>query len=143
MRIKLNFPEQNSIFTTNIPILISDINYGNHLGNDKLLSIIHESRVRLLQSIDKSEMDIGGCGIIMSDVIINYKAEGFYGDLLNIDIFANDITRASFDLMYSITTLRNNETVLVAEAKTGIVCFDYKTRRATAIPEDLLSFLQQ
>lgn len=122
MRIKLIFPLQNSLFSTKIPILISDINYGSHLGNDKLLSIIHESRVRLLYSIGKSEMDIGGCGIIMSDVIINYKAESFYGDVLNIDIFASDISKVSFDLMYKITTKRNDETILIAEAKTGIVC---------------------
>ena len=40
-RIKLNMPE-NYLFRTEIPIRITDINYGAHVGNDSLLSIIHD-----------------------------------------------------------------------------------------------------
>ncbi|WP_255669390.1 hypothetical protein [Myroides oncorhynchi] len=39
-RVKLNLPTE-FIFETKIPVRITDLNYGNHLGNDKLLSISH------------------------------------------------------------------------------------------------------
>ena len=46
-RIKLTLPE-NFNFSTNIEVRITDINYGGHLGNDSVLEIIHEARIRML-----------------------------------------------------------------------------------------------
>ena len=63
-RIKIKLPEK-FIFRTEIPIRITDINYGGHLGNDSLLSIIHEARVRFLKSLGYSESNVEGVGIIM------------------------------------------------------------------------------
>ena len=47
-RVKLQLPA-NFLFSTEIPIRISDINYGGHLGNDAVLSIVHEARIQFLQ----------------------------------------------------------------------------------------------
>ena len=58
-RIKIELPEI-FIFKTEISIRITDINYGGHLGNDSLLSIIHEARVRFLKHLDYSESDVEG-----------------------------------------------------------------------------------
>ena len=58
-RIKLDLPS-NFNYQTNIKVRISDINYGGHLGNDSILSIIHESRVRFLNEYGFSEKDILG-----------------------------------------------------------------------------------
>lgn len=44
-RVKLNIPE-NIISVIIIPVRINDINYGNHVGNDAFVSIIHEARVQ-------------------------------------------------------------------------------------------------
>ena len=44
-RVKLELPAQFN-FRTNIPIRIQDLNYGNHVGNDAILSIMHEARLR-------------------------------------------------------------------------------------------------
>ena len=44
-RVEIELPEQFP-FATEIPIRISDINYGNHLGNDAVLSLAQEARVR-------------------------------------------------------------------------------------------------
>ena len=46
-RIKLELPEK-LVFSTEIPVRITDINYGGHLGNDSILSIVQEARVRFL-----------------------------------------------------------------------------------------------
>jgi acyl-CoA thioester hydrolase len=37
------------IFSTKINVRISDINYGNHVGNDSFVSILHEARVQWLK----------------------------------------------------------------------------------------------
>ena len=70
-RIKINLPSSFH-FTTEIPIRISDINYGGHLGNDAVLSILHEARLRMLIEHGWTEMSIEGVSIIMSDSVILY-----------------------------------------------------------------------
>ena len=129
-RIKLNMPEKY-IFSTEIPVRITDLNYGNHLGNDSLLSILHESRVRFLKKFGYSEADIEGVGIIMADVVIIYKSQGYYGDLLTIQIGIDDISKKSCDFYYKISI---QDAEVVALCKTAIVFFDYKTQKPAAIP---------
>ena len=47
-RIKIAVPPQFT-FSTQIPVRITDINYGGHLGNDALLALLHEARVQFLR----------------------------------------------------------------------------------------------
>ena len=58
-RIKIELPEIFS-FTTTIPIRITDLNYGGHVGNDTILSIIHEARMQFLKNAGYTELDLEG-----------------------------------------------------------------------------------
>lgn len=136
-RVKIKFPDNNPVFNTTVIVRIGDINYGNHLGNDSVLSIVHEARVRMLNSWGYTELNADGCGIIMSDVMIAYKNEAFYGDDLSIDIYIDDVTTMSFDMLYRIYTVRDGKELEVAHAKTGIVCFDYNKRKVSLISDEL------
>jgi acyl-CoA thioesterase FadM len=140
-RVKIKFPDGKPVFETKIPVRITDMNYGNHLGNDHLLSIIHEARVQWLNSLGCTELDVGGCGLIMADVMIAYKNEGFYGDELLCAVFVDEIQTSSFDVLYRISTERKENRLLLAEAKTGMVCFDYQVRKIVQVPEKLLNKL--
>lgn len=134
-RIKLELPRQFS-FSTSIPIRITDINYGGHAGNDSILSIIHEARMQFLQEHTYNEQNISGVGLIMSDVVIEFKKELFYGDVVDVAVTATDFERVSFDIVYRLNTQRNGKTITVATAKTGMVCFDYTTKKVVSIPEE-------
>ena len=131
-RIKLQLPEK-FIFTTEITVRISDINYGGHLGNDAVLSIIHESRLRFLKNYNYSEMDIEGVGLILSDSVIVYKSEGFYGDILTIEVTAGDFTKHGCDIFFKMTNKKTCKEIV--RAKTGIVFFDYNNRKVQQTPE--------
>ena len=48
-RIKIDLPERFS-FSTEIPIYINHINYGNHLDNSALISLVSEARVRFFKA---------------------------------------------------------------------------------------------
>ena len=124
-----------------IPVRITDINYGNHLGNDALVSLLHEARVAWLKSKGYTELDIAGTSLIQGDLAVEYVKESFYGDVLQITISASDISRVSFDLYYHVTTHRNGEIITIAKAKTGILCYDYHARKVMAIPETLRQLL--
>ena len=98
-RIKIQLPESFS-FVTVIPIRITDLNYGNHVGNDSILSLMHEARVQFLANYGLAELEFEGVGLIMSDVGIEYKAELKYGDAIRFysiteNEFANYQTRHS------------------------------------------------
>jgi acyl-CoA thioesterase FadM len=137
-RIKIELPEK-FIFQTEIPVRITDLNYGGHLGNDSVLSICHEARVRFLNSLGFSELDVDGAGIIMIDAAVQYKKEVFYGDILTIKIAAADITKIGFDLIYLISSDKKE----IAIVKTGIVFYDYKRKKTIAVPDLFLNKIQE
>jgi len=130
-RIQINFPNQN-VFSTEIKIRITDLNYGGHLGNDSMLSILHETRVRFLKHFGYSEMNVAGVGIIMADAAIQFKTAAFYGERLKIEIAVGDFSRVSFDIYYRILS----GTREVALAKTGIVFYNYETKKVAAVPQE-------
>ena len=139
-RIKLDMPD-NYLFSSEMAVRIGDINYGGHLGNDAVLSLIHEARVRFLRKYGYTEMDVEGFGIIMTDSAIVYKAEGFYGDRVQIDVTVADFNKYGCDLYY---LLSNKETAVeIAHAKTGIVFFDYDARKVVTVPEPFRSNLMK
>ena len=139
-RIKIELPEK-FIFKTEIPIRITDINYGGHLGNDSLLSIVHEARVRFFKSLNYSESNIEGSGIIMTDAAIQYKSEGFYGDKLIIEVTVNDFSGIGCDFVYRITN--KNSQKEIALAKTGIVFFNYEKRKTASVPAEFKKKIEE
>ncbi len=141
MRVKVKFPAHKPLAIVSVPVRIGDVNYGGHVGNDAVLSIMHEARLQALTAAGMTELEAGGHGLIMADVMIAYRAEAFYGDELSVALFADEIYERSFDLLYRITALRSGVEVLIAEAKTGMICFDYQTRRLTLMSDVLKSFL--
>ncbi|MCD6293010.1 MAG: thioesterase family protein [Deltaproteobacteria bacterium] len=132
-RIKLKLPEpQQFIYSTDISPRISDINYGNHLGHDRLITLLHEVRLRFLANHGFSEFDIDGTGIIMADLAISYKAEVFYGECLTVDIALIEPSRTGCNFFY--LARKKNDQKEVARATTRIVFFDYKKKKITRMP---------
>ncbi|RKY90985.1 MAG: thioesterase [Ignavibacteriae bacterium] len=138
-RIKIKLPEK-FIFKSEIDISVTDLNYGGHLGNDAVLSIAHEARLRFLKHLGYSELDVEGSGIIMSDAAIQYKGEGFHGDELIIEISVNDFTKTGCDFVYR---LANKDTQkIIALVKTGIVFYDYNLRKVVSIPKNFIDKIE-
>jgi len=137
-RIRIELPETFS-FSTKIPIRITDINYGGHVGNDTILTLIHEARVQFLKHFGYEELNIEGVSLIMSDAIIEFKNELFYGDNITAFVTANNFTRAGFDLFYK---LARNETN-IAFAKTGMICYNYDSKKVVSLPEPVKGKLSQ
>ena len=130
-RVRIAFPEP-PIFTHEIEVRVSDLNYGNHLGHDSLISLLHEARVRFFRHFGMEERDIDGVGILLADLAVTYRAQVFYGQTLRIDIAIGEAGARSCDLVYRVTD--RDAGGLVALAKTGIVFFDYGANRMVDIP---------
>lgn len=136
-RIKIELPEKFS-FETAIPVRITDLNYGNHVGNDTILSILHEARVQYLQNLGYRELDFGGAGLIMSDVAIEFRNELFYGEKIIASVTSGEFSKVAFDVFYKLEKQTSEPNrILVAIAKTGMACYDYSSRKIVAIPEEV------
>ena len=141
MRIKLDLPQQFLHVTFKIPVRISDINYGNHTGNDAIVSIIHEARMQWLQQFNYTELDIEGVSLIMADLAIEFRNETFYGDVICVELAIGEISKKSFELYYRLTVERDEKVVLVAKAKTGMVCYNYQDKILIPIPSPFMKIL--
>jgi acyl-CoA thioesterase FadM len=128
-------------FHHTLTVRVTDLNYGGHLGNDALVSLIHEARATVMRSLGCSEFDLGDgkTGLIMLDLVINFLQEGFVFDELRIDSHVGEISQRSFRLFHRI--MKADQALALAE--TGVVAFDYAERKPVPIPEAFLSALQQ
>ncbi|NIG56967.1 thioesterase family protein [Chitinophaga sp. Cy-1792] len=142
-RIKIDLPAQFS-FSITIPVRIQDVNYGGHVGNDAILSIMHEARIQYLQQLGYKELDHStNTGLIMADVAIAYKGEAFHGDIFKVEVAAGEFSTFGFELFYRITTTRDEKQITVAEGKTGMVCFDYNTRKVAKLSAEMKASLEK
>ena len=116
--------------------MVGDINYGGHLGNDRVLTIIHECRLRFIKSLGyANEIRLAeNIALFMSDSAVVYKAEGFHGDLLQVSLSMDDFSPYGMDMFY----LLENDGREIARAKTGMVFFNLATRKVAKIPSDFL-----
>lgn len=139
-RIRIELPPK-FLFKTEIPVRITDLNYGAHLGNDSFLSLLHEARVRFLQHHGFTELNIDGCGLIMVDAAIAYRNQVRYGDTLSIEVGLLDPQRSGCDFVYRVTKTGTDE--VAAEAKTGVVFFNYQTQKVQRMPEKFATLFPQ
>jgi 4-hydroxybenzoyl-CoA thioesterase len=119
-------------FSTEIPICIGLINYSGHLDNALLLTLISEARVRFLQSLGHSEMDVEGVGIIVADAAVQYRSEAFHGEVMVVEMTPRDFRRAGCNLVWRMCDRASGREV--ARGKTGIVFFDYGGRKVAPVP---------
>lgn len=119
-------------FRCGLTVRTTDLNYGGHLGNDRLLALVQEARVAFLASHGWSELDCGGAGLIMGDAAIVYRAEAFAGDALELEVAAVEPARVGFRLATRVT--RPADGAEVALIETGMICFDYARRKPVPLP---------
>lgn len=139
-RVKFKI-ENNPFFIWKSDLHVSHMNYGNHLANDKVLTLCHEARVRWLREKGFSELDIYGLGLIQSDAMVMYKSQGHIGDSISVEISLGEYNTKAFNLFYKIVNLKDN--IEIARIKTGMLNFDYSTNSIANAHPDFLAYLKE
>ncbi len=132
-RVKVQFKFTFS-FHTIIPLRITDLNYGGHVGNDSFLSLAHEARAQFLHSFGVSEMNFYGTSLIMADCEIEFKTELRYPQEVRVSVAAGGVDRIGFDFYYLLETQSSNQWIVAGKIKTGMVCYDYKSNKRGSVP---------
>lgn len=113
-----------------------DINYGGHMGVDALISIIGTARAYIFKTVGLSEIKLGDdrTGIIMTDFVVNLKAEGFMFDNLEVHSHIGELTKNGFRFFHKV--IRGDSIVALAEM--GFLTFDYDARKAISVPDSCI-----
>ena len=130
-RIQIELPDRFP-FSTEITLYLSHMNYGGHLDNALLLTVVSEARARFFKSLGYTELNIEGVGIVVADVAAQYRSEAFHGETLIIEMGANDFNKYGCDLVWRLSDKASGREV--ARGKHGIMFFDYSVRKATSVP---------
>lgn len=141
-RLSIDLPA-SFIFRASIPIRASDLNYGNHVGHDSIVTLMQEARILFYRKMGFiNELSFSGpVGQVIADIAVIYKSESFLGDILVCKLAVTEFNKYGFDLVYLIL---NEETGKeVARGKTGIVCFNYDLRKIAPIPQRLTDKLNE
>ncbi len=133
-RVEIPFPDQ-ALFRTELPIRIGDVNYGGHLGNDAVLAIAHEARLRFLVAHGfASELDVvAGVGLIVVDAMVQYRAEGRHGMVLDVEVAADEVGSRRLELLYRMCDRATGREI--ARVATGLLWFDYGAHRVAHMPD--------
>lgn len=127
---------QDCHFQTTLDVDIATINYGGHLAHDRLITLMHEARLRFLKALGQSEVSFYGVGLIAKSLQVDYLKEVFWGEKLTLQMTVNNPSGAGFTLHYHIV---DSEQQAVATADIVLLCFDYQKRKVARLAKDFLS----
>ncbi len=127
-------------FRSSIQVRPQDINYGGHMGNDNLISLVGAARAYLFRSMGLSELDLGDrqTGIIITDMVVNYKAEAFMFDELLIDTHIDEVVQKGFRMFHRV----RKDMKLIALVETGFVTYNYAAKKTAPVPPSFLKCLE-
>ena len=126
-------------FATELQIYISHVNQGGHLDNAQLLTLVSEARLRFFRSLGYRESNIDGLGIVVGDIVAQYRSEAFHGETLCVRMLPDDFNRYGFDLVFCMTETTSGREV--ARGKIGIVFIGKADRKVAPIPESIRQLL--
>ncbi len=134
-RIKLS-PLESYTFATTIKLRVSDINYGGHLGNDALISLLHQARIEAFAELDLCELDLGDgrTGLIQTDAAVCYLGEAFMLDELVVESAFVEVKGSTFRMAHRV--LRTGNAIALAEL--GFAGYDYAEHRMGRLPDKFL-----
>jgi len=140
-RIQIQLPEK-FIYETTLTVRASDLNYGAHVGHDRILTLMQDVRVEFYRTKGiENELHLDGTvGQVIADLGVVYKSEAFLGDELFFQLGVSDFHRVGFDMLYRVTQKASGKEV--ALAKLAIITFDYAVRKIAPLPPAFLSKLQ-
>ncbi|WP_372779643.1 acyl-CoA thioesterase [Litorivivens sp.] len=131
-RVSIALPEIFQ-FTTELPVLIGQVNSGNHLGNDALVSVMNEARVRFTRQQGFLENDVArGLTMVNADLAVVYQSEAHYGEVLVVSIAAVNFHRCGYDFVYRLTDKASGRAI--AQGKTAHILIDAEARKPISEP---------
>jgi len=129
-------------FAIELDVRVADLNYGGHLGYERLLALAHQARVRMFERLGATELDLGdgATGIVAADVAVAYQSEAFLNDVLVFELKPVEIGLVAFRLAHRVLHKGTGRKVALIEI--GFVGFDTRRRAPGRLPDAFVAALR-
>ena len=126
---------ENFKHKTSIQIRFKDVDMMGHVNNANHFTYLECARVQYFNDLS------GGVnwtkkGIILAKAVLDYKLPILFKDKIFVYTKCSRIGNKSFDLAYTIIKEEKGKEILLAEASTVLVCFDYEKGESMLMPEE-------
>lgn len=130
-RVQIPLPEQ-FMFSTDIALHVSHMNWGGHLDSAQLLVVVSEARERFFVSLGYSQTNIEGLSLVMADAAQRYLSEAFYGDVMIVQMSISEWYDKGFDLTWRMINGSNDS--VVALGKSAMLFMDVAVGKPQTTP---------
>jgi acyl-CoA thioester hydrolase len=125
-------------FEIEINVIFRDIDALGHVNNAVYFTYLETARTRFF--VEKLALsNVMELPVIVAEATCTFKSAARFGEHLRIGMGVSRIGQKSFDLLYEI---RAETGRLVATAKTVMVTYEYASRKAIKIPDELRGVLE-
>ena len=119
------------MFKFNYTIKQEDLNYGNHVGNERALLFFQWTRESFLRQNNLSETNIGdGSGFIQVEATVQYKKQLFLDQKIEVRITKIEIKGLKIIFEYEIYTGKE----LAITGTATVLAYNYEEQKIKKIP---------
>lgn len=119
---------------TPVEIRFADIDAFGHVNNAVYLTYVEQARVRYFDAIVGWQYDLTAQGIILAKAEIDYILPVHFKEEIIVKTRCSRLGNKSFDLEYQLVRYLENKEILVADACTVMVAFDYNEKKSIPLP---------
>ena len=119
------------MFTFYYTVKQEDLNYGNHVGNERALLFFQWARESFLRQNNLSETNIGdGSGFIQVEATVQYKKQLFLDQKIEVRITKIEIKGLKIIFEYEIYTGKE----LAITGTATVLAYNYEEQKIKKIP---------
>ena len=117
-----------------------DLNYGNHVGNERALLFFQWARESFLRQNNLSETNIGdGSGFIQVEATVQYKKQLFLDQKIEVRITKIEIKGLKIIFEYEIYSGKD----LAITATATVLAYNYEEQKIKKIPANFKELIEK
>ena len=117
-----------------------DLNYGNHVGNERALLFFQWTRESFLRQNNLSETNIGdGSGFIQVEATVQYKKQLFLNQKIEVRITKIEIKGLKIIFEYEIYTGKE----LAITGTATVLAYNYEEQKIKKIPANCKELIEK
>ncbi len=138
---ELKFDDEVFVFETVMRVRNTEIDVGQHLTLESLITLLAEARARFLYSRGIKEINSDYQGLIISNLQLNVISRVRAREELLFEVGVEQISDKSGDMAIKVTRMYDGS--LVAKARKSFIQYDYRSNKAISFHDDIKEALEQ
>jgi acyl-CoA thioester hydrolase len=125
-------------FSTIMPVRVTDINYGKHLGHLSTIGILHSAWALFLNENGFDELNVEGLGVILLNSSYKFLSESYFNDLLQVNVGIGEFSKLKFNFLFKVINQKSGKIAVTGQEEYAFM--DYSCGKVARVPERFLDF---